>query len=82
MLDIVSVTCFNLAIEILVISGSLRQTGVSTLCQVSISQSRFLSFQVIELPTVQAESDWSFNLAIEILVISGVWEESRLCRRA
>ena len=63
--------CFNLAIEMLVISGSVIGTGYTICsCQVSISQSRFLSFQG-KPRVIQDSKIPGFNLAIEILVISG-----------
>ena len=62
---------FNLAIEMLVISGRrnpLRHLGCP---EVSISQSRCLSFQALAGAFCPALSGFRFNLAIEMLVISG-----------
>ena len=89
------VSCFNLAIEMLVISGPTINTTLrgmplfqsrnrdachfraggssretSRECSVSISQSRCLSFQGIDMLACGVQ-DIGFNLAIEMLVISG-----------
>ena len=61
---------FNLAIEILVISGNLIVIRNTRLRRVSISQSRFLSFQGDGI-LQSVYRGGCFNLAIEILVISG-----------
>ena len=63
--------CFNLAIEMLVISGEhIRFRPVDAAIGVSISQSRCLSFQDGGRRTAPRLLE-SFNLAIEMLVISG-----------
>ena len=63
---------FNLAIEMLIISGSkICVCNSERHADVSISQSRCLSFQVnLSSSTVPAPFS-SFNLAIEMLIISG-----------
>ena len=65
-----ALTRFNLAIEMLVISGAWTRRGNSFSIVVSISQSRCLSFQGAFHVTMTTEFR-SFNLAIEMLVISG-----------
>ena len=60
---------FNLAIEMLVISGAPLGSLFKFL-EVSISQSRCLSFQV-QTCILACSTSLSFNLAIEMLVISG-----------
>ena len=62
---------FNLAIEMLVISGSDNTCCASSGDNVSISQSRCLSFQVARAYQATRTPNGSFNLAIEMLVISG-----------
>ena len=62
---------FNLAIEMLVISGFYGDAEAVNNTIVSISQSRCLSFQVVNLEAEIAGIMASFNLAIEMLVISG-----------
>ena len=62
---------FNLAIEMLVISGWANQSFELPAYVVSISQSRCLSFQVLPKPALASAAFTSFNLAIEMLVISG-----------
>ena len=63
---------FNLAIEMLVISGymDLEIINVEDI-KVSISQSRCLSFQVLSRAADKRHRLLRFNLAIEMLVISG-----------
>ena len=62
---------FNLAIEILLFSGIQRKGELMKKCQcVSISQSRYFSFQVFPKFRIHCGSV-SFNLAIEILLFSG-----------
>ena len=62
---------FNLAIEMLIISGRIPCRVNHPLFDVSISQSRCLSFQVLtRSPCIQTILS-RFNLAIEMLIISG-----------
>ena len=65
------VSCFNLAIEMLFISGDKDAWIPVDTLHVSISQSRCFSFQVEEHP-ISINSVVSFNLAIEMLFISGL----------
>ena len=63
--------CFNLAIEMLIISGCAdTERLLSRLVNVSISQSRCLSFQVRRCIAITFGIT-CFNLAIEMLIISG-----------
>ena len=62
---------FNLAIEMLIISGCEHESAARHHIRVSISQSRCLSFQARWREVVMPLSVGSFNLAIEMLVISG-----------
>ena len=62
---------FNLAIEMLVISGSASKNSNNSSRPVSISQSRCLSFQGRKVKRLRQPIHLSFNLAIEMLVISG-----------
>ena len=62
---------FNLAIEMLVISGRVRVACKWNAFWVSISQSRCLSFQVRRRRRCRHTPHNRFNLAIEMLVISG-----------
>ena len=61
---------FNLAIEMLVISGARVGGAREAVLDVSISQSRCLSFQGKDMLMMQ-RALFRFNLAIEMLVISG-----------
>ena len=64
--------CFNLAIEMLVISGGRKHSvTLPNSLSVSISQSRCLSFQDRSVGGVDRLLRLRFNLAIEMLVISG-----------
>ena len=68
--------CFNLAIEMLIISGKTLPLLVRLYWRVSISQSRCLSFQVPNhTPTGGRHRSSCFNLAIEMLIISGKCEQ-------
>ena len=71
---LIRLTRFNLAIEMLFISG-LGEDGINdTRIYVSISQSRCFSFQAKDLRLIAASLN-GFNLAIEMLFISGQqWE--------
>ena len=64
------VDIFNLAIEMLFISGFVPHRDPVTPEIVSISQSRCLSFQAGSFQAVSFGAA-GFNLAIEMLVISG-----------
>ena len=63
-------TRFNLAIEMLIISGGRNANRCTKQTHVSISQSRCLSFQE-RYPRARADTLNRFNLAIEMLIISG-----------
>ena len=70
-----SITRFNLTIEILIFSSALMGRIAWIVTPVSISQLRFLSFQVQDFLLYHVYLSSCFNLTIEILIFSRTDDE-------